>query len=150
MACSPGSQQPAIDPCVHTHTHTQVQALLDCLADAAFSLHVCICSIGESTTHSRVQHQPPPPPLPAIIMCPSLPPAGGVGSTELSNFLTQAGLRCNLVTDQDALRHVHTPPAHLGSTTQVVYLFGDPLAAVASHYRRNHALHQVRGSSPQW
>jgi hypothetical protein len=26
----------------------------------------------------------------------------------------------------------------------VVYLFGDPLAAVASHYRRDHALHQVR------
>lgn len=150
MACSPGSQQPAIDPCVHTHTHTQVQALLDCLADAAFSLHVCICSVGESPLHTaastRCSSTPPLPCWPHHLVA----AAGGVGSTELSNFLTQAGLRCNLVTDQDALRHVHTPPAHLGSTTQVVYLFGDPLAAVASHYRRNHALHQVRGSSPQW
>jgi hypothetical protein len=31
--------------------------------------------------------------------------AGGVGSTHLSNFLTGAGLRCNLLTDQDAARH---------------------------------------------
>lgn len=33
--------------------------------------------------------------------------AGGVGSTELSNFLTRAGVRCNLLTDQDSFRHVN-------------------------------------------
>lgn len=33
--------------------------------------------------------------------------AGGVGSTELVNFLTRAGVRCNLLTDQDAVRHVN-------------------------------------------
>jgi hypothetical protein len=36
------------------------------------------------------------------------------------------------------------PPLQLGHTTKVLYLFGDLLAAVASHYRRDHALHQVR------
>jgi len=33
--------------------------------------------------------------------------AGGVGSTELSNFLTQHGLRCNMLEDGDACRHVN-------------------------------------------
>jgi len=28
-------------------------------------------------------------------------------------------------------------------TTRVIYLFGDPLASVASHYRRGHAHHQA-------
>jgi hypothetical protein len=56
-----------------------VAALLECLSDPAMGLQVCICSVG------------------------------GVGSTELGNFLaTHAGLRCNLLTDQDAVRHVHT------------------------------------------
>jgi hypothetical protein len=32
---------------------------------------------------------------------------GGVGSTELSNFLTRRGVRCNLLTDADAVRHVN-------------------------------------------
>lgn len=42
-----------------------------------------------------------------LLNCIYLPGSGGVGSTELSNFLTQAGLRCNLLTDQDAIRHVN-------------------------------------------
>ncbi|KAF8072926.1 hypothetical protein HT031_000586 [Scenedesmus sp. PABB004] len=73
---------------------------------------------------------------------------GGVGSTELSNFLTRdARLACNLLTDQDAMRHASRPPAGLGAGTVVVYLFGDPLACVASHYRRGHAHHQALKTS---
>eukprot|EP00879_Flechtneria_rotunda_P031225 GHRR01034091.1.p2 GENE.GHRR01034091.1~~GHRR01034091.1.p2 ORF type:complete len:113 (+),score=23.38 GHRR01034091.1:508-846(+) len=55
----------------------QVIELLQCLDDPTFNLQVCICSVG------------------------------GVGSTELSNFLTRSGIRCNLLTDQDAIRHVN-------------------------------------------
>lgn len=36
------------------------------------------------------------------------------------------------------------PPSQLGPGTCLLYLFGDPLAAVASHYRRNQAYHQVQ------
>jgi hypothetical protein len=43
-----------------------------------------------------------PPPVPCLVRSP-----GGVGSTQLGNFLTQAGLTCNLLTDQDAIRHVN-------------------------------------------
>jgi hypothetical protein len=39
------------------------------------------------------------------------------------------------------------PPQHLTRQTKVVYLFGDPLAAVASHYRRGHAHHQALKTS---
>eukprot|EP00882_Tetradesmus_deserticola_P011750 GHRQ01012433.1.p1 GENE.GHRQ01012433.1~~GHRQ01012433.1.p1 ORF type:complete len:254 (+),score=62.62 GHRQ01012433.1:621-1382(+) len=95
----------------------QVQELLDCLSDPSFDLQACICSVG------------------------------GVGSTHLSNFLTRAGISCNLLTDQDAMRHVNRPPAHLSPGTCLVYLFGDPLACVASHYRRNQAYHQALKTS---
>ncbi|GBF96285.1 hypothetical protein Rsub_09080 [Raphidocelis subcapitata] len=77
----------------------QVQQLLDCLGDPSFDLDVYICSVG------------------------------GVGSTELSNFLTRHGL---------------SPPPRLGAPPpRVIYLFGDPLASVASHYRRGIAEHQA-------
>ncbi|WIA29135.1 hypothetical protein OEZ86_011646 [Tetradesmus obliquus] len=95
----------------------QVQALLTCLDDPSFNLQVCICSVG------------------------------GVGSTQLSNFLTRAGISCNLLTDQDGVRHVNRPPSQLGPGTCLLYLFGDPLAAVASHYRRNQAYHQALKTS---
>lgn len=37
-----------------------------------------------------------------------------------------------------------SPPMQLqDSTTRVVYLFGNPLLSVCSHYRRGHAYHQV-------
>lgn len=95
----------------------QVQELLQCLGDE-FDLDVYICSVG------------------------------GVGSTELSNFLTRHGVRCNLLTDQDAVRHVNRPPPRLGcGRTRVVYLYGDPLASVASHYRRGMARHQALKTS---
>jgi hypothetical protein len=56
----------------------QVQAVLDALAGFQ-GLQLAICSVG------------------------------GVGSTELSNFLTRhAGVACNLLTDQDTIRHVNS------------------------------------------
>eukprot|EP00879_Flechtneria_rotunda_P008997 GHRR01009420.1.p1 GENE.GHRR01009420.1~~GHRR01009420.1.p1 ORF type:complete len:192 (+),score=75.42 GHRR01009420.1:701-1276(+) len=39
------------------------------------------------------------------------------------------------------------PPSQLGPGTGVVYLFGDPLACVASHFRRHHAYHQALKTS---
>jgi hypothetical protein len=41
-----------------------------------------------------------------------------------------------------------SPPPRLGAPgTRCVYLFGDPLASVASHYRRGHAHHQALKTS---
>eukprot|EP00775_Hariotina_reticulata_P013695 gene13695-13817_t len=39
------------------------------------------------------------------------------------------------------------PPAQLTAQTRVIYLFGNPLACVASHYRRHHAYHQALKTS---
>ncbi|KXZ54407.1 hypothetical protein GPECTOR_5g62 [Gonium pectorale] len=94
---------------------------------------------------------------------------GGVGSTQLSNHLNAYGITTNLLTDADALRHAPRPPAYPGCSNSgggngeggadgrggadggrpaaprhVVYLYGDPLAAVASHFRRGHACHQAQ------
>lgn len=100
-------------------THLQVQALLDALDDPAFNLQVCICSVGENhITPVQCNALSAASPHVILVTCSSrgavqchtciCPPAsGGVGSTELSNFLTQAGLSCNLLTDQDAVRHVN-------------------------------------------
>lgn len=41
-------------------------------------------------------------------------------------------------------RRVCRPPLHFGPDTRLVYLFGDPVTCVASHYRRNQAFHQVK------
>ncbi|KAG1653001.1 hypothetical protein FOA52_007856 [Chlamydomonas sp. UWO 241] len=69
---------------------------------------------------------------------------GGVGSTELSNFLKRHGIATNLLRDEDNLRHVGRPPRHGPCGPRVVvYLYGDPLSSIASHYRRGHALHQA-------
>jgi hypothetical protein len=94
-----------------------VAHLLECLDDTHFGLDVCVCSVG------------------------------GVGSTELCNALSRCGLRCNLLTDQDGLRHAPRPPRSLGTHTTVIYLLGDPLSSVASHYRRGHAQHQALKTS---
>ena len=42
------------------------------------------------------------------------------------------------------------PPRTLPGTPRVVYLYGEPLLAVASHYRRGHAHHQVSSSGLGW
>ncbi|KAG2452883.1 hypothetical protein HYH02_002227 [Chlamydomonas schloesseri] len=42
---------------------------------------------------------------------------------------------------------LHPPQMPLCRPRHVVYLYGDPLAAVASHYRRGHACHQAQKTS---
>ncbi|GFR46788.1 hypothetical protein Agub_g8419, partial [Astrephomene gubernaculifera] len=90
---------------------------------------------------------------------------GGVGSTQLSNHLNAYGITTNLLTDADNLRHCPRPPvydntntastsgssgsSHVRRPRHVVYLYGDPLAAVASHYRRGHACHQAQKTCGQ-
>lgn len=75
---------------------------------------------------------------------------GGVGSTTLVNFLSQQGLTVNLLSDVDGYRHLHKPPKALPTAgTRVVYLYGNPLEAVCSHYRRGWAYHQASKTNPR-
>lgn len=63
---------------------------------------------------------------------------------------------CPIIAPRHDPTHIHTPththtiaktrtrpPSRLGGPSRVVYLFGDPLASVASHYRRGIAPHQA-------
>lgn len=71
---------------------------------------------------------------------------GGVGSTEFSNFLNVHNISTNLLNDSDGLRHCNRPPTYANpwsAPRTVVYIFGDPLNSVASHYHRNQAYHQA-------
>ena len=73
---------------------------------------------------------------------------GGVGSTELSNFLNKHNITTNLLKDGDLMRHANKPPDLYGPEGEsgprvIVYLYGDPLASIASHYRRGHPYHQA-------
>mmetsp|Transcript_37660 Transcript_37660/g.106410 ORF Transcript_37660/g.106410 Transcript_37660/m.106410 type:complete len:237 (+) Transcript_37660:73-783(+) len=74
---------------------------------------------------------------------------GGVGSTFLSNFANRHGLTTNLLTDQDGLRHCPSPPRSAAGSAirRGVYLFGNPLDSVASHFQRGRALHQATKTS---
>ena len=74
---------------------------------------------------------------------------GGVGSTELSNFFNKHGITTNLLKDSDLMRHAAAPPASYGEHADssgprvIIYLYGDPLTSIASHYRRGHPYHQA-------
>jgi hypothetical protein len=74
---------------------------------------------------------------------------GGVGSTELSNYLNRHGISTNLLQDGDGIRHANAPPSSYGDSEEasgpriIIYLYGDPLTSIASHYRRGHAYHQA-------
>jgi hypothetical protein len=109
----------------------QVQELLSCLDDDAFSLDVIISSFGKfSIPLHELLHALysealqcyciPVPVLNSRTMLKEAHAAstemwysarllalyaGGVGSTQLSNFLTGHGLKTNLLKDNDNLRH---------------------------------------------
>jgi len=94
-----------------------VGSLLECLNDSVTDVHVCC--------------------------------VGGVGSSFLMAFLNRRGLTTNLQTDADGLRHCPRPPptTTAGAIRRGVYLFGNPLDAVASHFARGHAAHQASKTS---
>ncbi|KAK3260078.1 hypothetical protein CYMTET_30948, partial [Cymbomonas tetramitiformis] len=95
-----------------------VAQLLACLEDMRLDIH--ICSVG------------------------------GVGTDLLLEFFDTAGFKVNLVTDRDYLKHTHCPPTY-GDTKVAprvcLYLFGDPLDSVCSHYRRGWAYSQAHKTS---
>ncbi|GAX80559.1 hypothetical protein CEUSTIGMA_g7996.t1 [Chlamydomonas eustigma] len=95
--------------------------LLQCLPQEHFSMDVHLCSFG------------------------------GVGTSEVSNFLNLHGISTNLLSDEDNLKHINSPPKHGSPGPKcVIYLYGDPLASIASHYRRGHAYHQALKTSGKW
>lgn len=63
---------------------------------------------------------------------------GGVATTMFIK-LVQRFLRTNDPYDQDGLKHLPRPPVSLPSSIRVVYLYGDPVAVVASLFRRGYA-----------
>ncbi|KAF5836345.1 hypothetical protein DUNSADRAFT_6032 [Dunaliella salina] len=77
-------------------------------------------------------------------LCSALAASGGCGSSHLSSFLNRHGFSTNLQVDSDNLRHCYKPPSWPKDRCplSVIYLYCDPLKAVASHYRRGHAWHQ--------
>mmetsp|Transcript_5006 Transcript_5006/g.9419 ORF Transcript_5006/g.9419 Transcript_5006/m.9419 type:complete len:235 (-) Transcript_5006:162-866(-) len=70
---------------------------------------------------------------------------GGVGTDLLLKFLNDHHFSTNLVTDFDNLKHPFRPAKFAcgGGPRAVVYLFGNPLESVASHYRRGWAERQA-------
>jgi len=68
---------------------------------------------------------------------------GGLGSTFLSNFLNKYGINTNLLKDQDNLRHCPRPPEFHKAISRGIYIFGNMLDSVFSHFRRGHAWDQA-------
>ena len=61
---------------------------------------------------------------------------GGVGTTSLLTHLANH-TSCNDPLDADGLKHTPLPPMTLRKDVRFVYLFGEPLLAVVSLFRRN-------------
>lgn len=67
---------------------------------------------------------------------------GGVGTTFLIEHL-QKFRSTNCAYDRDGLKHLPYPPVWLESGKPVVYVYGDPVEAVLSLFRRDYALVQA-------
>mmetsp|Transcript_37510 Transcript_37510/g.52063 ORF Transcript_37510/g.52063 Transcript_37510/m.52063 type:complete len:236 (+) Transcript_37510:93-800(+) len=85
-------------------------------------------------------------PVPLDLIVSSL---GGVGTNMMMQFLHQAGFSINLVTDYDGLKHAPAPPRMPAERAPrlALYIFGNPLLSVASHYRRAWAEAQAAKTS---
>lgn len=68
---------------------------------------------------------------------------GGVGSTFLIEFLGRF-VRTNSPSDCDALKHAPVPPLSLNPGLRIIYVFGDPLLATISLFRRGYHAVQSR------
>ena len=66
---------------------------------------------------------------------------GGVGTTFLISYLEQYR-RVNHFDDEDGIKHLPVPPISLNKEIKFVYVFGNPILAVLSLFRREyHHLH---------
>lgn len=74
---------------------------------------------------------------------------GGVGTDLLMRFLNEHGISTNLVTDFDSLKHPFKPLEFTSGSEPhaCIYLFGNPLDSIASHYRRGWAERQASKTS---
>ena len=68
---------------------------------------------------------------------------GGVATTTLLEFLSAHG-RVNHPYDQDRLKHLVRPPARVRPRKCFLYVYGDPVLAVMSLYRRGYVRVQAR------
>jgi len=64
---------------------------------------------------------------------------GGVGTTFLMKFLNQ-NLSVNCPNDRDHLKHALYPPISPSPNLKAIYVFGDPIEAAISLFRRNFML----------
>jgi len=73
---------------------------------------------------------------------------GGVGTTFIIDFIKQH-YRINDKDDKDKLKHLPYPPLSINNNQKFIYLFGDPLMAAVSLFRRNlqysHSKKIIRG-----
>jgi hypothetical protein len=69
--------------------------------------------------------------------------AGGVATTRLISHF--AGRRCvNSLCDEDSLKHLPVPPVSFNPRFRYIYLFGDPVPAIISLFRRGYQTPQAR------
>lgn len=62
---------------------------------------------------------------------------GGVGTSFLIDFISQY-LLTNCSKDTDGLKHLDIPPLSLNPNLKVLYVYGDPVEAAISLFRRNY------------
>lgn len=67
---------------------------------------------------------------------------GGCGTTFFMDFLSKER-NVNDAYDQDGLKHLRCPPRRVPNNCKVIYLYGDPVDAVASLFRRRYAVQQA-------
>lgn len=69
---------------------------------------------------------------------------GGVGTSFLIRFLSDFK-KVNPVNDKGSLKHIHHPPISINPSQKFIYLFGNPIYATISLFRRNfHHLQSIK------
>lgn len=61
---------------------------------------------------------------------------GGVGTSFLMHYLSAYKMVNNYL-DEDFLKHMYCPPKPMPSVIRIIYLYGDPILAALSIFRRN-------------
>lgn len=68
---------------------------------------------------------------------------GGVGTTFFAEFISQYK-KVNSIIDKDSLKHSPYPPVTINSDQKFIYLFGNPVTATISLFRRNFQFQQSK------